>query len=124
MDKLSSVLPSSPRVKSVDLKNAKPIRPGAPNFFGAPTGSTAGDRMNISEAAKDVAFQETLGAHNPRESSRSKMAEEVTRRFFENRLVEAEPMPVTRGEKQVLELVEEPQPKEGTVKSAKLDLQA
>lgn len=90
MDKLSSILPSSPRVKSVDLKSAHPARPGAPRF-GRPQGSVSSDRMTLSSAAKDMAFQETLAARNPREEAHSQIAKDVTRKFFETRLDETAP---------------------------------
>lgn len=87
MDKLSGILPSSPRVKSVDLKNAQPARPGAP-LFGRPQGSVSSDRLTLSSAAKDLAFQETLAARNPREAAQVQIAKDVTRKFFETRLEE------------------------------------
>lgn len=90
MDKLSSILPSSPRVKSVDLKNAQPARPGAP-LFGRPQGSVSSDRLTLSSAAKDLAFQETLAARNPREAAQVQIAKDVTRKFFETRLDEPKP---------------------------------
>ncbi len=87
MEKLSGILPSSPRVKSVDLKNAQPARPGAP-LFGRPNGTVSSDRVSLSSAAKDMAFKETLGARNPREGAQVQIAKDVTRKFFETRLDE------------------------------------
>lgn len=97
MDKLSSILPSSPRVKSVDLKNAQPARPGAP-LFGRPQGSVSSDRMTLSPAAKDLAFQETLGGRNPKEAAQVQIAKDVTRKFFETRLDEPAPTAQARQE--------------------------
>lgn len=86
MEKLSSILPGSPRVKSVDLKNAAPARPGAP-LFGRPNGSVSSDRVSLSAEARDMAFQETLGAgRNPREMAQTQIAKDVTKKFFETRL--------------------------------------
>ena len=86
MEKLSSILPGSPRVKSVDLKNAQPARPGAP-LFGRPNGSVSSDRLTLSAEARDMAFQETMGAgRNPREMAQTQIAKDVTKKFFETRL--------------------------------------
>ncbi len=126
MDKLSSVLPTSPRVKSVDLKNAKPVRPGAP-LFGSPIGSTSKDRdrMLISEEGKEMAFNETLAMKNPREMQRAQMVEDVTRKFFETRLNQPEPTQLARGERVALDAAEAPENiEEAAVKSGKLDIQA
>lgn len=40
MQKISGIIPSSPRVASTDLSVAKAVRPGAPTF-GAPVGSSS-----------------------------------------------------------------------------------
>lgn len=85
MEKLSSILPASPRVKSVDLKAAQPVRPGVPRF-GRPEGLVSRDRLSLSPEAKEMAFKETLAARNPREAQSAKIAEEVTAKFFQNRL--------------------------------------
>lgn len=126
MDKLSNLLPASPRVKSVDLKNAKPVRPGAPNF-GAPNGMTSKDRdrISLSDEGKDLAFQDSMGMKNPREGLRAQMAEEVTKRFFETRLNQPEPNQLARGERVALETVEAPNNiEEPTPTKMKLDVQA
>lgn len=98
MEKISRVLPPSPRVKSVDLEAAHPVRPGTPTF-GIPVGSTSSDRLTLSNEAKARAFQETLAARNPRQANHAKIAENVTREFFETRLYK-EP---ARGEAEVLQ---------------------
>jgi hypothetical protein len=87
MEKLSSILPASPRVKSVDLTDAKPRRPGAP-AFGAPMGSTSSirDRVKISGQNPQDLLQETLTYRNPKEFKSARIAEQVTKNFFDNRL--------------------------------------
>lgn len=86
MEKLSSILAASPRVKSVDMSDAKPTRPGAPNY-GGPVGTTSvGDRVTLSNRARDLAIKDSIGGRNPREAVKARIAENVTRDFFETRL--------------------------------------
>lgn len=85
MEKISGILPSNSRLKSVDLKNSQPSRPGAPNF-GQRMGSTSADRLSLSEEATERMMQETLAGYNPREARHAKIAEQMTRNFFETRL--------------------------------------
>jgi hypothetical protein len=124
MDKLSNVLPTSPRVKSVDLRDAHPMRPGAPGF-GTPTGSTSHDRLSISETARDQALQERMAA--PMETARAKIASEVTRNFFENRISEPAAGSLnSHGEDEIMAPIEtlQPQKPQAQPRPAKLDLQA
>lgn len=86
MEKLSSILPASPRVQSVDLQEAAPVRPGAPTF-GRPVGvSTVKDRFSVSQQAKDIAFKDTLASVNPKEAKGVKVVDDMTKKFFETRL--------------------------------------
>ena len=91
MEKISSILSSSPRVKAVDIKEAHPIRPGVPTF-GRPEGRSSlrdfKDKISVSQEAKDMAFKETLAAKNPQEARHAKIAADMTRNFFENRMKE------------------------------------
>lgn len=95
MEKLSSILPASPRVKSVDLSEAKPRRPGAPTF-GIREGTTPGVRDRVSLSGQD-AIKDTLTYKNPKEARSVKIADDVTRKFFETRLLKDE-APKTRSE--------------------------
>lgn len=87
MEKLSSILPASPRIKSVDLSEAKPRRPGSPTF-GVPEGTTSSQRDRVSISSRDSieALKDNGTYKNPRDFKTSKMAEEVTKKFFETRL--------------------------------------
>lgn len=91
MEKLSGILKSSPRVKSVDMKNAAPVRPGAPSYGGPVGRSSVRDRITLSEQAKDLALADTLAVRNPKESSRAKLVEQINKNFFETRLDRNEP---------------------------------
>lgn len=87
MEKLSSIIPSNARIKSVDLKDAKPRRPGAPSL-GMPMGVTSvKDRVNLSGATQAQA-EDLLVYRNPKEMRHAKIAEDTTRKFFETRLQE------------------------------------
>lgn len=86
MEKISGILPSNPRIKSVDMKNAHPQRPGTPDVGQKMGRSSVQDRMRMSEEANDRALQDTLAVYNPREARHAKIAEDVTRGFFDNRL--------------------------------------
>lgn len=92
MEKLSSILPSSPRVTSVDLDEAPPARPGAPAFGRKQGRNTISDRITLSKQAKEMAAQDTMMVKNPKEAARAKMVEEINRNFFNTRVkpVEAE----------------------------------
>ena len=86
MEKISSILGGTPRVKAVDMEEAHPIRPGVPSF-GRPEGRTSlKDRFTVSQEAKDIAFKETLAARNPKEFASAKIAEEMTANFFNTKL--------------------------------------
>jgi len=88
MEKLSSILPASPRVQSVDMADAHAVRPGV-RSYGRPIGANPiKDRLTISQQAKDVAFQETLGTINPREAKSVKIADDMSKKFFETRLTD------------------------------------
>ncbi|PWU14608.1 MAG: hypothetical protein C5B49_12895 [Bdellovibrio sp.] len=106
MEKLSSILASSPRVKSVDLSNAHPVRPGAP-AFGAPVGSAVGDRLSLSPEGKDMALREAMAQQGPHINSRNQLAKELTRAYFENRLKTDQFEPMAAAEAGVIDTAEE-----------------
>jgi hypothetical protein len=108
VEKLSGILPNSPRVKSVDLSEAKPRRPGAPSF-GVPQGTTSGqDRVTISSSAGvDEAAKDLLTYRNPKDARGAKIAENISRKFFETRLLKPEiaaPKPTTEAPVELPEL--------------------
>ncbi len=86
MEKLSSILPASPRVKSVDTSDSAPARPGAP-AIGRPAGrNTVKDRLSISADAKEMAYKQTMSGRDPEDVSRAKLVSEINRKFFDTRL--------------------------------------
>lgn len=87
MDKLSSILPSSARTRSVDMSDSKPVRPGAPVYGEQKVGTTSvKDRVSIGQALKTEMAKDTMTYKNPREVSRAKMVEELNAKFFDTRL--------------------------------------
>lgn len=89
MEKLSSILPSNARIRSVDLKASQASRPGTPNF-GQRIGTTAAtqEKIDLGRAAElgRQAMDDTLAIRNPKEAEHRRIAEETTRNFFETRL--------------------------------------
>ncbi len=111
MEKISSILPSNPRLKSVDTQDAHPVRPGVP-AMGRPIGRTTNqDRFTVSQKAKDLAFQETLGARNPSELAHVKIADTMAKKFFETRL---QPKAESTRAEEIMEPVSAPVPDENT----------
>lgn len=92
MKKISGILSSSPRVTSVDLKESPPARPGSPNVGQTQGAVRIGDRVRLSERAKELAAQDTMMKINPREMGKAKIAEQVTKDFFVNRLSDRKPI--------------------------------
>ncbi len=99
MEKLSGILPSSPRIKAIDTTKSQPARPGAP-AFGRMEGknSLGAAKAAFSEEARLAALQnssqsgETLPEratlpdaklYRPSvEETRSRIVEDITERFF------------------------------------------
>ena len=87
MEKVSSILAGSPRVKAVDLGEDHPVRPGAPTF-GRKEGTTSAqrDRISLSAAGKEAAFAETLASHDPRKEETSQIRTKNTDQFFQSKM--------------------------------------
>lgn len=109
MEKLSSILPSTARVTSVDLDEAPPTRPGAPAFGRRQGRNTISDRITLSKKAKEMAAKETMLGRDPKEISRAKMVDEVNRKFFETRLKPPVEKEVPHSEDVTNELAEAPE---------------
>ena len=60
MEKISGIIPASPRTRVVDTSTAQPARPGAP-AFGRPMGKNSlGDRITLSKMAEEMRAAEAL----------------------------------------------------------------
>jgi len=86
MEKISGILAASPRVKSVDLEDAPPARPGAPAMGRKPGRNSIADRVTLSQKAKEIAGQDTMMKKNPKDAASARMVEELSRKFFETRV--------------------------------------
>lgn len=85
MEKISGIIPSSPRVSSVDLRDSSPVRPGTPSFGRAEGVSSLRDHApdnpaNIAQ--RSVGVQQNLLDWRSKEAHQAKVAQEVSDRFF------------------------------------------
>lgn len=98
MDKISSIVPRSRRVSSVDLAAAPAVRPGAP-AYGRPIGvSTEGARATDTTAQKAVAEMNRLTDERKASTQNADIVEQMANRFFlknmsENLKPNLEPIP-------------------------------
>jgi hypothetical protein len=101
MEKISSILPKSARVSSVDMKEVAPVRPGTPSF-GRPEGVSALRDAGIGQtAAKASKIHAERMDWKSKDLSQAAMARELSENFFKSRLGqneinEAEPAEVSR----------------------------
>jgi hypothetical protein len=78
MDKISGIIPQTPRTGSKRGTDNTPVRPGAPQF-GRPVGSSEiKDRVSITNAQST----QLKPYKNPRDAAHVKIAESMTRKFF------------------------------------------
>ena len=82
MEKISSILPSSPRIKAVDLSESGSVRPGAPSF-GAPVGKAAINGGNApTTAEKAVAAHNALMSRRSGDAHHPQLIRDMTDKFF------------------------------------------
>lgn len=81
MDKISSILPSSARVTSVDMQDAHPVRPGTPSF-GRPVG-VSHLRRNLSMSSIDQQLMNTNLTERQRDGlNKAKIVQDISAGFF------------------------------------------
>jgi hypothetical protein len=90
LEKLSSILPTSPRVSSVDMDEAPPARPGSPSMGRKEGRNSVNDRVTLSARAKELAAQDTMMGRKPKEEARAKIVSDMTANFFNTRLQKKE----------------------------------
>ncbi len=91
MDKISSILPASPRMKVAELSAAQPARPGAP-LMGRPEGKNSmGDRITLSKEMEKMRETGELPALEPAptykntaENSKKQAIDDLNKKFFSN----------------------------------------
>lgn len=108
MNKISGILPSSPRIESVDMKNERPLRPGAVSFgqtvLVATDRSSGVQKETIANISAEEASRELK---NPGRKSDETIAEEITSSFF-SKNKERGPDPKLVGVEQAAEYQSEP----------------
>jgi hypothetical protein len=78
MDKISGIIPQTPRTASKRFTDSTPVRPGAPQF-GRPEGSSEiKDRVSIT----NVQSTDLKPYRNPREAANVKIVDSLSRKFF------------------------------------------
>jgi hypothetical protein len=94
MEKISGIIPASPRVSSVDLKEATAVRSGALSF-GRPQAVAAGGK-NLptydTTARTSARIQQDMMDWRSKESRQAAIATEMSNRFFMNNAKPAEPV--------------------------------
>lgn len=94
MDKISGILPSSPRIKAIDTTKSQPARPGAPSFGRAEGKNSLGAaKAAFSKEAQLAAAESELGSapltpdskpyKKLTEADHAKIAQDISKRFFE-----------------------------------------
>ncbi|MCM2280807.1 MAG: hypothetical protein NDI61_03060 [Bdellovibrionaceae bacterium] len=95
MQKISGILSGSPRVTSVDMKDAQPVRPGTPGF-GRPQGvSSLRERAEGVDALRKAReLQDGMLSARSKEAQQTDAAAQISEGFFMRNKRDAEPAPV------------------------------
>ena len=80
MEKISGILPESPRIKA-QKEPLRPVRPGAPAFGREDGSSDIRDKVSIS-SAKNIGVQDFQPYRNPKEAKHAQIVEDLSRKFF------------------------------------------
>ncbi|KYG69927.1 hypothetical protein [Bdellovibrio bacteriovorus] len=91
MEKISGILPASPRTRVADVSVAQPARPGA-LALGRPMGKNSlGDRISLSKQMEEMKMTGQLPEpeaspvyKNPGEVKKLKVIEDLNQKFFQN----------------------------------------
>lgn len=111
MEKISRIIPASPRTRTAEIATAQPARPGAPAMGRTMGRSTSApsvieDRITLSNAEKSMSSQGTY--RPPAEVSRTKIVDDLAQKFFNSKADTAE---ITKPKsEQVAELAQESTP--------------
>ncbi|QDK39040.1 hypothetical protein [Bdellovibrio sp. NC01] len=118
MDKISGILPASPRMKLAEIATAQPARPGAPAEGRVEGRNSLGDRVILSkELEKLRATGELPGGpenaptyKNTAQNSKLKTIDDLNKKFFSNpKDLARDDSSITRSE-EVLNNVEDTEP--------------
>jgi hypothetical protein len=95
MEKISGIIPSSPRVAAVDLKEATPVRPGTP-AFGRPESvsalKAATREMGLATTQKAMNAKQDVMDWRTKDSKQAVIAAELSNKFFVKNQKSAGPM--------------------------------
>ncbi len=88
MEKISRILPSSPRMKLMEVEKSQPARPGAPDM-GRPMGrNSLGDRVILSRKMDEarqtgqIPVPEPAVTYKNPEQGKLKVIEDINNKFF------------------------------------------
>lgn len=85
MEKISGIIGASPRLKSADLQNSPPIRPGAPSF-GQPIGEVSiAHRKDLTTAQKANMIREQM-IEDKKRFKEQETIENLSEKFFMNQM--------------------------------------
>ncbi len=83
MNKISGILPSSPRIESVDMRNERPLRPGAVSFGQPVVKSTDRASLVQRETIANISAEDaSRELKHPGRKSDERIAEEISSSFF------------------------------------------
>ncbi|MFS4459520.1 hypothetical protein [Bdellovibrio sp. HCB2-146] len=90
MEKISGILPPSPRMKLMEVASAQPVRPGAPEF-GRPMGKNSiGERITLSKQLDEMRQTGQMptpevqvpATYKNTEANKIKVIEDINKKFF------------------------------------------
>ena len=92
MEKISGIVKASPRLTSVDLKEASPVRPGVPSF-GRPEGISSLNQPPAlgMTAPRSAGIQAEQLDWRGKDAANAAIAAEMSNRFFMRNNIAAEP---------------------------------
>ena len=92
MDKISGIVKASPRLTSVDLRDAAPVRPGTPSFGRPEAVSSLKEPLSFGVATpKSVSIQNEALDWRAKDSQKAAIATELSEKFFIKNRTQAEP---------------------------------
>lgn len=82
MDKISGIIPSSPRVTAVDLRDSAPVRPGTPSFGRREGVSSLREPIPMEAPRRASLAQAEMVGWKSKDMEHAAMVQEMSNRFF------------------------------------------
>lgn len=82
MDKISGIIPGSPRVTAVDMKEASPVRPSTPGFGRPEALSSFNKDAALTTAQKAINVQQELVDWRSKDSKHAALVSDLNDKFF------------------------------------------